>query len=207
MTTATQSAAEPIEFWFDFSSGYGYFASLDIEAVAARHGRAVIWRPFLLGTAFKITGATGLSRTPLKAEYADLDWHRIARLKNVTFTLPPYHPATALPATRAFYVIERKSVADAVRFAKLAYAAYFSGRLNTGDGGEVVKFAVDNGFDGEDVATGISDEGIKQRVRELGENATQRGVFGSPWMFVGNEPFWGWDRLDMLDQWLATGGW
>jgi 2-hydroxychromene-2-carboxylate isomerase len=55
----------PIEFWFDFASGYAYFAALDIEALAARHGRAVVWRPFTLGAAFKVTGAQGLSRTPL----------------------------------------------------------------------------------------------------------------------------------------------
>jgi len=58
--------AAPIEFWFDFSSGYAYFAALEIDDVAARLGRQVSWRPFMLGAAFKVTGSLGLSRTPMK---------------------------------------------------------------------------------------------------------------------------------------------
>ena len=70
-----------IEFWFDFGSAYAYFASLEIEDLAARHSRRVAWRPFMLGTAFKLTGAKGLSSTPLKKDYSRLDWERIARLR------------------------------------------------------------------------------------------------------------------------------
>ena len=55
-----------MEFWFDFGSSYAYFASLEVEALAEKHGREVAWRPFMLGTAFEVTGARGLSRTPLK---------------------------------------------------------------------------------------------------------------------------------------------
>jgi 2-hydroxychromene-2-carboxylate isomerase len=53
---ATQGGS-PIEFWFDFASGYAYFAALEIEALAERHGRSILWRPFTLGAAFKVTGA------------------------------------------------------------------------------------------------------------------------------------------------------
>lgn len=67
------SGPAPIEFWFDFASGYAYFAALEVDALAARHGRRVLWRPFTLGAAFKVTGATGLSRTPLKKDYAERD--------------------------------------------------------------------------------------------------------------------------------------
>ena len=59
----TTQGPAPIEFWFDFASGYAYFAALEIEALAERHGRNVLWRPFALGAAFKVTGAQGLSRT------------------------------------------------------------------------------------------------------------------------------------------------
>ena len=58
----TTQVPAPIEFWFDFASGYAYFAALEIEALAERHGRNVLWRPFTLGAAFKVTGAQGLSR-------------------------------------------------------------------------------------------------------------------------------------------------
>ena len=71
----------PLEFWFDFASGYAYLAALEIEALAERCGRTVTWRPFTLGVAFKVTGAQGLSSTPLKREYALRDWQRLARLR------------------------------------------------------------------------------------------------------------------------------
>jgi hypothetical protein len=96
-----------IEFWFDFGSAYAYFASLEIEDLAARHGRLVAWRPFMLGTAFKLTGAKGLSSTPLKKDYSVLDWERIARLRRAPFNLPPHHPPVALAATRVVYAVER----------------------------------------------------------------------------------------------------
>ena len=118
MSETRQRGGAPIEFWFDFASGYAYFAALEIDALAERHGRTVVWRPFTLGAAFKITGVQGLSSTPLKRDYARLDWRRLARLKGVPFGPPENHPRTGLPAIRAFYHLERKDADTAAAFAK-----------------------------------------------------------------------------------------
>ena len=59
----TPRDGDAIEFWFDFSSGYAYFAAHTIDLVAERHGRSVAWRPYMLGVAFKRTGAQGLDLT------------------------------------------------------------------------------------------------------------------------------------------------
>jgi 2-hydroxychromene-2-carboxylate isomerase len=91
-----------IEFWFDFSSPYAYFASLQIEAVADRHQRAVRWRPFLLGPAFRLTGMQPLTNTPLRGDYARRDWSRLARELRVPFALPEPHPIATLAPGRAF---------------------------------------------------------------------------------------------------------
>ena len=103
-----------IEFWFDFSSGYAFFAAARITALAERTGRAVLWRPYMLGTAFAVTGARGLSATPLKRDYARRDWARIARAEGLDFRLPEGHPRIALAATRAFYWIEAEALLAAV---------------------------------------------------------------------------------------------
>ena len=68
--------AEPIDFYFDFSSPYGYLASTEIDALAARHGRSVTWRPFVLGAAFKLTGQRALTEQPLRGDYARRDFAR-----------------------------------------------------------------------------------------------------------------------------------
>src|SRR5262249_34972704 len=113
-----------IEFWFDFASGYAYFAALEIEALAGRHGRSALWRPFTLGAAVTVTDAQGLSRTPLKGEYARRDWQRLARLKGVVFNFPERNPKTGLPAIRAFYHIDRIDPPTAARLAKHIITGY-----------------------------------------------------------------------------------
>ncbi|MGH8677651.1 MAG: DsbA family protein, partial [Burkholderiales bacterium] len=60
----------PIEFYFDFSSPYGYFGSTRISALAAKHGRSVVWKPILLGAVFKVTGSGPLPSQPLKGDYS-----------------------------------------------------------------------------------------------------------------------------------------
>src|SRR5262245_26848177 len=180
----TTQGPAPIEFWFDFASGYAYFAALEIEALAERHGRNVLWRPFTLGAAFKVTGAQGLSRTPLKSEYARHDWQRLARLKGVAFKLPDGHPRVGLPALRAFYHIERSDPRAAIALAGQIITGYFRDGLNTDDPEMVARLASRLGFDHTMTLAGMADPEVKAVARRHGESAVARGVFGSPWLFV-----------------------
>ena len=207
MSETRQRRAAPIEFWFDFASGYAYFAALEIEALALRHGRTVAWRPFTLGAAFKVTGAQGLSRTPLKRDYARRDWQRLARLKGVPFTLPENHPRTGLPAIRAFYHLERRDAHAGAALAKRIIIGYFQDGLDTDDPNAVAAAAASLGIDRDMIVAGIADPEVKIIARQQGEQAVARGVFGSPWIFVDGEPFWGSDRLPMVERWLAEGAW
>lgn len=197
----------PIEFWFDFSSAYAYFAAREIDALAARVGRLVTWRPFMLGTAFKVTGARGLSSTPLKKDYANRDWARLARLGGLPFRLPDGHPRIALAATRAFYWIEEQAPATAPAFARAVFNAYYTVGLDTADVGAVADLGAHLGLDRAALAAGCADPAIKARATAAGEEAVARGVFGSPWFFVDGEPFWGHDRMAMMEEWINRGGW
>jgi len=207
MSAAPTQSHAPIEFWFDFASGYAYFASLEIEALAARHGRSVMWRPFTLGASFKITGALGLSSTPLKREYAVHDWQRLARLKGVPFKLPEHHPRVGLPAIRAFYHLERSDPQAAVELAKRMITGYFREGFDTDDPQAIARLASQLGVDPATILAGMADPEVKAIARQYGESAVARGVFGSPWIFVDGEPFWGNDRLPMIERWLSEGPW
>lgn len=207
MSVPDEKSRAPIEFWFDFASGYAYFAALEIEELAERHGRTVRWRPFTLGAAFKVTGAQGLSRTPLKREYARHDWQRLARLKGVQFNLPADHPKVGLPAIRAFYALDRKDTQGAAQLAKRIIVGYFGEGLDTDDPHAIARLASMLGHDPDLVLVGTTDPEIKAIARRHGEEAVARGVFGSPWIFVDGEPFWGNDRLPMVERWLAKGPW
>jgi 2-hydroxychromene-2-carboxylate isomerase len=196
-----------IEFWFDFSSAYAYFAATEIDELAARAGRPVRWRPFMLGTAFKATGATGLSSTPLKRDYARHDWARLARLKGLPFRLPPNHPVIALAATRVFYWIEEREPTAAHAFARDVFRRYYTDGLDTADVGALLPLAAALGFDGAAVRAGVEAPDLKARVRAISEDAVARGIFGSPFFIADGEAFWGHDRMAMLAEWLKRGGW
>lgn len=197
----------PIEFWFDFSSAYGYFASLEIEAVARRHGRDVLWRPFMLGAVFDVTGAKGLSRTPLKRDYALRDWARIARLLDRPFRLPAHHPSVALPAVRACLWLERERPDRVGPFASSVLRAYFEEEIDTADPQAVARVAERLGLPSAEIAAASDDPELKRLARLRSEEAVERGICGAPFMIVDGEPFWGWDRLPMLERWLERGGW
>ena len=127
-----------IDFYFDFSSPYGYLAGEKIDALAAKHGRSVNWRPMLLGAAFKLTGGQPLPSIPIKGEYAKRDFLRSARFHGVAMKIPTVFPISGLAACRAFYSLNEK---DRVALAKALLRAYFVDDLNIGEADNVLKVA------------------------------------------------------------------
>ena len=198
---------EPIEFYFDFSSPYGYLAAELIDAVAARHERTVSWRPFLLGVAFKETGSEPLLNIPLKGPYATRDLARTARLMGVPFQLPASFPFLSVAAARAYYWALGEDSAKAVALAKALYRETFGAGRDIGSTGAVVRICAAEGLDRDAAEAALKDPAVKQRLREEVEAAMEKGIFGSPLFVVDGEPFWGIDKLDHLELWLERGGW
>jgi len=195
--------AEPIDFYFDFSSPYGYLASTQIDALAARHGRTVAWHPFLLGAAFKLTGQRALTEQPMRGPYALRDFDRSARLLGVPFHLPHAFPFFALAASRVFYWLEDPSRGQAL--AKAVYHAAFGEGRDVTPVAAVAELARPLGMEGIEHAVELPE--TKAKLRDATDRAIARGVFGSPFFIVDGEPFWGHDRLGQVERWLATGGW
>ncbi|HEY7744290.1 MAG TPA: 2-hydroxychromene-2-carboxylate isomerase [Burkholderiales bacterium] len=199
--------ANPIDFYFDFSSPYGYLASTRIEAVAAKHGRNVTWRPHLLGAVFKINGQQPLASIPLKGVYTAHDLARSARLLKVPFKLPTKFPVGATAPSRAFYWVSDRDPALAKRLAQALYHAYFAEDRDISSPEVTANIAAKTGVDRAALAQALEDPAVKERLRTEVDAAIERGVFGSPYIVVDGEPFWGADRLDQVDRWLETGGW
>lgn len=205
MTTAR--ARSSIDFYFDFSSPYGYLASHRIDDIAQKHGREAMWRPFLLGIVFGITGQSPLTSQPLRGDYAMHDFTRSARALGVPFVMPEPFPVLTLAAGRAYYWLHHRDPALARRFAKSVYHRIF------GEGGDIstpeaiTAIAEACGADGRELAAALVDKAVKDRLRVETQAAIDHGVFGSPFVLVDGEPFWGADRLDQVDKWLETGGW
>ena len=199
--------AEPIAFYFDFSSPYGYLAALRIDELAAKHGRGVAWKPMLLGVSFKATGSEPLMNIPLKGDYSRRDLARTARLQGVPFAIPEPFPFMSVAACRAFYWLDDRDPAKARALAKALYRAAFAEGRVISDAQGVTAVARALGIDGDALAAALKDPAIKQRLRDEVDDTLAKKIFGSPYFVVDGEPFWGNDRLDQIDRWLETGGW
>ena len=197
--------AAPIDFYFDFSSPYVYLASRRIDALAAAHGRKVIWRPILLGVAFKATGGAPLPSIPIKGVYAMRDFLRSARFHGIPYKQPATFPVSTISAVRTFYWLQDRDAAKAVELAKALYNAYFTEDVDISKQEVVAQIAGKLGVKAEDLAAALNDQAVKDRTKKEVDAAVAHGVFGSPYIIVDGEPFWGMDRLDQVERWLAKG--
>jgi 2-hydroxychromene-2-carboxylate isomerase len=208
---------QSIDFYFDFSSPYGYIASERIEALAAARGRQVHWHPLLLGMVFQTTGGAPLVNVPLKGEYHEHDFARSARLHGVAFHRPSRFPVSGVAATRLFHWVASQSPQLAVPLAQALYRAFFIHDIDIADPEQALQvleglrpslpalfdLASPAGPLSLDAArAGIGSAEIKQRARSETEAAMARGVFGSPFFLVDGEAFWGLDRLDQAARWM-----
>ena len=201
------SAGAPIDFYFEFSSPYGYIASGLVEEIEKRIGRPMTWRPFLLGPVFKLTGSAPLVDIPLKGDYSKRDFARSARLHGVPFKFPGKFPIGTVAAMRAFYWVHDRDPAKARALAKALYNAYFSEGRDIGSPATVIEVARSLGIDADALVKALEDPALKDRAKREVDAAIAAGVFGSPFFIVDGEPFWGVDRLPMLEQWIERGGW
>jgi 2-hydroxychromene-2-carboxylate isomerase len=199
--------ASPIEFYFDFSSPYGYFAATKISSIAARHGRTVSWKPILLGAVFKVTGSGPLPSLPLKGDYGLRDILRVSRLWKIPFNMPTKFPIGGQAPARIVYWLEahHRDKQEAVILAQ--YHAFFVENRDISAPEVAADVAASVGLDRAALLAATQDPAMKDRLRQEVDAAIAKGVFGSPYMIVDGEPFWGSDRLEHVDRWLASGGW
>lgn len=206
------AAKAPIEFYFDFLSSYGYFASLRIEEIAQRHGRNVQWHSMLLGVSvMKVMGLKPLLETPLKGDYVLRDAARYMRLHGLVLARKISDPMMdPRPAARAFYWVRRHHLGAEAAFARAVYDRYWRLGKDLSLPHEIADIAAQDpslGIDADALQAGQASEASRQDLREAVALSVDKGVFGSPFILVDGEPFWGSDRLELLDQWLARGGW
>lgn len=198
--------SEPLEFYFDFSSPYGYLASERIDALAARFGRKVKWRPILLGVVFKQTGGAPLTTIPLKGEYSRRDFARSARFLGIAYRQPEKFPLPTQSAARAYYWLHERSCEQARGFAQGVFRALFVNDQDVSDLELVLSLAAQHGADRDALSTALAGQPLKDRLKAECDAATAKGVFGSPYIIVDGEPFFGVDRLPQIERWLSSGG-
>lgn len=203
----SDTSKPPIDFWFDFSSPYGYLMSEKIDAVAAQHGRQVRWHPILLGIVFKATGSAPLTlQHPIRAAYWLKDFARSARFMDIPYRHPSRFPLATQHAARAYYWLHGQDCAQARRFAHAIFRALFVDDLDISSPEMVREIAAKIGVDPDSLYTALQSPEIKARLKDEVDQALARGVFGSPYVVIDGEAFFGADRLPQIEKCLETGG-
>jgi 2-hydroxychromene-2-carboxylate isomerase len=193
-----------IDFYFDFSSPYSYIASEWVEAVAARHGRAVNWHAILLGATFQAAELKSPVSYPLKREYSIRDFARSARFAGLPYAMPAKFPIPTQNAARIFWWLhDAQSPERAVAWAHAGLRAYFIRGVDLSDVAALGALAGESGLDAAAAQAAYTDPLWKDRLKRENDAAIAAGVFGAPFFIVDGEPFWGNDRRAQIEQWLA----
>ena len=194
-----------IDFYFDFSSPYAYFASRKIDQLAAEYGRTVNWHPVLIAALTQSTGTPLAVTVPVKWDYLYRDIQRVAKSEGMPFRLPQGFPKLMLEPGRAMLWIRETHGADiAAKFARTCFQAYFGDGIDLADAEVVAGIAAALGIDRAALLEGMTSSAIKQQFKQGSALAVEQGVFGVPFMVVDGEPFWGYDRFALLERKLAS---
>ena len=193
-----------LDFFFDFSSPYSYIASEWVEAVAARHGRAVRWHAILLGATFQAAELKSPVAYPLKREYSIRDFARSARFAGLPYVMPSKFPIPTQNAARVFWWLnDTRSPEAAVAWAHAGLRTYFTQGLDLSDTTVLRDVLTSAGIDAAAAEAAYTDPRWKERLKRENDAAIAAGVFGAPFFIVDGEPFWGNDRRQQIEAWLG----
>jgi 2-hydroxychromene-2-carboxylate isomerase len=195
--------AKTFEFFFDYASATAPLALPLIAAIEQRTGAQANFRPMFLGGVMQATGNKPPGTVPAKGKYMARDIQRCAAHVGIPFYMNPAFPVNTLAALRATIGFDDKS--EMRRFATACFNESWSvpEPLNLGDPAHLQQLCEKHGFDTAQIAAMATDQANKDKLKANTEEAVGRGVFGAPSFFVGDELFFGHDRLDYVERALA----
>ena len=208
--TQAPARAETVDFYFDFASPYAYFAHGAISALARRHGLRLRRRPVLLWALLKELGMPPPMEQAAKRRYLERDMVRSAAYLGLPFRFPPGFPVSGLAAARLFHALEALSPEAWVRsggdFVDAVFRACFVDGRDIADVETLVELAAAVGIAADQARQAAHAEAGRSALRLANTEASQRGVWGSPFWFWGEEAYFGVDRLPQFEQGLELAG-
>lgn len=192
-----------VEFWFEFASTYSYPAAMRIETQAARRGVPVVWRPFLLGPIFQQQGwnDSPFNIYPVKGRYMWRDMERICAGMNIPLRKPTAFPRNGLLAARV--VCAHSEEGWVPEFVRAIYRANFVDDAEISSPAVVERCLNALGLDAAAILAAAQTPAAKDKLKAQTAEAMERGIFGAPSFVVGDELFWGNDRLEDALAWAG----
>lgn len=199
----SQSTGNPITFFWDYTSPYAYIGANLIDAVAAKHGRSVDWRPVSIGHLWKAIP----DRTPspaVKMEHMMHDWTRSAKLAGLPIvTTPDPFPTDVKLPRLVFYHLKAQDSAKAIAFGKAAFRQYWGEGRDIAKAEHLTGIVKSLGLPESAITAAAEDGAARQAVLDATAEAGKAKAFGTPTFIVDGEMFWGSDRIDHIDRWLT----
>ncbi len=189
-----------IDFYFDFSSSYSYVALPRLARLADDHSCQVDWKPIALGVIFKAMNHAPPAADSTKGRYVWRDVERSAALAGLSFKWPQPFPFNSMTAARVFWYIAEGDMDRAIDWARAVFHASFGEGRDCSDPDVLTGVATDLGLDGQELLEATRNDAVKEKLKHVTGEAMKRGVFGAPTFFVGDEMFWGSDRIEQLER-------
>jgi len=190
--------AKTVEFFFDFGSPTTYLAYTQLLKFAADCSAEIVWRPMLLGGVFKATGNASPVTVPAKGRWMFEDMARWARRYGVPFVMNPHFPINTLVLMRGATGLQMRQPDAFARYCDVVFRAMWQLQRNLGDAVVLASTLADAGVNADAFATLVADAEVKARLAATTDEAVARGVFGAPTFFVGDQMFFGQDRLEFV---------
>ena len=190
-----------IEFFYDYSSPWTYFASTRIEDFCARNKAELVWKPFLVGGVFNKVNPSVYQRRenpiPPKDAYYRKDMMDWARFLGLTIVKPSVFPVNSVKALRgAFVAIEDGTISP---YSRAVFEAYWRDDKDISQDAVLREIVQKVGMDTDAFFTKIADDRIKKKLFETTDELIARGGFGTPTFFIdGGDMYFGNDRFELM---------
>jgi len=190
--------AKTIEFYFDFGSPTAYLAHKRLQQISTQYGCDLDYRPILLGGLFKASGNMSPVTVPAKGQYMmTQDLPRFAKLYQVPLSINPYFPINTLNLMRGAVALQGQIAFEA--YLEAVFAAVWVQQENMAELEVIDRVLTEAGLDAKQIIASTQNPEVKARLIENTEAAVARGCFGAPTMFIGEQMFFGQDRMQFIE--------
>jgi 2-hydroxychromene-2-carboxylate isomerase len=191
------------DFYFDFGSPAAYLAFTQLPKLQSETHSTAIYKPMLLGGVFQATGNHSPATIPAKGKYTFTDFSRFAKRYGVPYNMNPHFPINTLMLMRGAIGLQMTDSAKFIPYCEAIFKAIWVNSLNMNDPAIVGQTLFHAGFEPAALLALCSEQATKDALKAMTEEAISRGVFGAPTFFVGDEMFWGQDRMDWVQEALS----
>jgi 2-hydroxychromene-2-carboxylate isomerase len=190
--------AKTFDFYFDFGSLASYLAHTQLPKICAETGASVTMLPMLLGGVFQATGNASPMSVPAKGRYVYTDMKRFADGYGVPLNMNPHFPIITTTLMRGATALQMRGDAQLQAYMDTIYQAIWVDAQNLNEPSVVGAVLAKAGFDPAAMVAMANEQATKDQLKSVTMRAVERGVFGAPTFFVGEQMFWGQDRIEFV---------